>query len=413
MNTVAIEKKRIDLLDALRGFALFGIILAHMDNQYFAGFAPPGHENMNIKNGLDGVLQTVHDILIFGKFYTIFSFLFGVSFGIQLLLAKEKGQAFLSRFAWRLLILFIIGLINHIHYRGDILTIYGVLGFFLLLFYKAGNKVLLFWSFFFILNMPGYIFRTVDYIKSLQQQAATTKANEMPAGIDMKQMEKDATAYFTMVKNGDYIGIAKTNLSKEFITKLGFQVFSGRLFVTMGLFILGLYIAKKRVFENILSYKKDIKRWLWITGVFCTALVALYFSMGEKVFQLTGVTGLILSFLGDVFSPALTMVYIGAFILLFQKEKWNKWMTYLAPLGRMGLTTYLMQTMFGVFIFYGYGLNLLNKIGNSTAFAIGIVIFIAQIYFSKWWMSKYYYGPFEWLWRSATYMKLQPMKRKD
>jgi uncharacterized protein len=409
MNTVAIEKKRIDLLDALRGFALFGIILAHMDNQYFAGFPPPGHENMNIKNSFDSVLQMIHDILIFGKFYTIFSFLFGVSFGIQLLLAKERGQAFIGRFAWRLLILFIIGLINHIHYRGDILTIYGVLGFFLLLFYRAGNKALLFWSFFFILNMPGYIMRTVDYLKSLQHTAA--KATEAPAGFDMKQIEKDATMYFTMVKSGDYFGIAKTNLSKEFINKLGFQVYSGRLFVTMGLFILGLYMAKKRVFENILSYKKDIKKWLWITGVFCTALVALYFSMGEKLFQLTGVAGLILSFLGDAFSPALTVVYIGAFILLFQKEKWNKWMTGFAPLGRMGLTTYLVQTVFGLLIFYGYGLNLMDVIGNSAAFAIGVVIFIAQIYASKWWMSKYYYGPLEWLWRSATYMKMQPMKK--
>ena len=81
---------RIDIVDALRGFALFGIILAHFNNQYFAGFPPPGHEAMSIKNSVDPILQGIADIFIFGKFFTIFSFLFGLSFGIQLLNAKEK-----------------------------------------------------------------------------------------------------------------------------------------------------------------------------------------------------------------------------------------------------------------------------------------------------------------------------------
>ena len=414
MNTTVAPatSERIDIVDAIRGFALFGIIIAHMANQYYAGWPPPGHENMAVKNSFDGFLQTFHDILIVSKFYTIFSFLFGLSFGIQLLRSKEKGKSFLARFSWRLLLLFMIGFINHIHYRGDILTIYAVLGFFLLLFYKAGNKALLFWSFFFILNMPGYIFRTIDYVKSLQKPASTSQATGMPEGFDMKKMQAEATAYFNMVKKGDYIGIIKTNITKEFASKLDFQVFSGRLSVTFGLFVLGLYIAKRRIFENIREHLTGIKRWLWGTAIFCISMIALYFTLGEKIFQLTGLWGLILSFLGDVFSPALSMVYVAGFILLFQKAGWQKRLLNLAPMGRMGLTTYIMQTMIGVLLFYGYGFNLLDVIGNSATFAIGTVVFIVQMFFSKWWMKYFYYGPFEWFWRSATYFKLQPFRRE-
>lgn len=169
MQSHSLAKPRIEIVDALRGFALFGIILAHFNNQYFAGFPPPGHETMQIKNAADQVLQTIADAFVFGKFFTIFSFLFGLSFGIQLLNAKEKNKPFVGRFAWRLLILMLIAFIHHMHYRGDILIIYAILGFFLLLFYKASNRWLLIWAFIFMLNTPAFIFNTISYI-----QAATT-----------------------------------------------------------------------------------------------------------------------------------------------------------------------------------------------------------------------------------------------
>jgi uncharacterized protein len=105
------------------------------------------------------------------------------------------------------------------------------------------------------------------------------------------------------------------------------------------------------------------------------------------------------------------MVNVAGLILLFQKASRQKRMLNLAPLGRMGLTTYIIQTMFGVLIFYGYGLKLLDVIGNSTTFSIGTVIFIAQIYFSKCWMKYFNYNPFEWFWRSATHFKLHPFRR--
>jgi len=406
---------RIDIVDALRGFALFGIILAHFNNQYFAGFPPPGHEAMSIKNSVDPILQGIADIFIFGKFFTIFSFLFGLSFGIQLLNAKEKNKPFLGRFAWRLVILFLIAFIHHIHYRGDILIIYAVLGFFLLLFLKAGNKWLLVWAFFFILNGPTAIVNTVNYIKTKSKPPTEQVVQGPPPGVDFKKMGEDATVYFGKIKEGDYPWIIKTNISKEFKNKLDFQLFSGRLFVTMGLFILGFYIARRRIFENIAPHIKGIKKWLWISLALCVTSVACFLLLNLQTFFNTPDTlpRLIGISLINTFDPALSMVYAAGFILLYQKVNWQKKLSGLAPMGRMGLTTYLTQTVFGLLFFYGYGFNQMDEVGNSIIFTVAIAFFILQIYIGKWWMKHYYYGPLEWFWRSLTWFKWQPFKKKS
>jgi len=81
----------------------------------------------------------------------------------------------------------------------------------------------------------------------------------------------------------------------------------------------------------------------------------------------------------------------------------------LYALGRMGLTTYLTQTLFGFFLYFSIGFGLLNEIGAATALAIGLIVYLFQIFFSKWWLSRFQYGPIEWLWRSLTYFKVQPL----
>lgn len=397
-------KPRIEIVDALRGFALLGIIIAHMNNQYFAGFPAPGH-NLSVKNSFDNVLENISGIFIVGKFFTIFSFLFGLSFGIQMLNAQEKNKPFIGRFAWRLVLLGLIGLLHQVHYRGDILTIYTVLGFFLLLFYRASPRWLLFWSFFFILNMPGLIFQVVNYIQSMH-------ASGNRSGPDFAQMGRAATAYYDHVKSGDYLWLAKTNIEKEFQGKLMFQLFSGRLFITMGLFVLGLYAAKRRIFENLQLHVKGFKKWLWISLSISVACVLIYVLLGDK---LNGPPSGLSVALGSIlgwFDPALSMVYVSLIVIICQKPRAAKRFMGLVPVGRMGLTTYLVQTAFGLLFLYGYGFNQMDVVGNSVTFAAGILFFIIQVYLSRWWMERFYYGPFEWFWRSATLMKRQAFSKR-
>ena len=410
MNMPVPDKKRIEVVDALRGFALLGIILAHMNYQYYVGYMPPLHENIGINNAVDARLRNLHIVFVFGKFYSIFSFLFGLSFGIQMLNAKEKGLAFLRRFAWKLVLLFAIGFLHHMHYGSDVLTIYAVLGFGLLLFRKTNKRVLLFLAFVFILNIPGFTYKIINYINSkpgTERLLAIQSSNDA-----LKQIqENEATQYYNIVKKGNYAATLKANITYHFKNKFVYQVFNGRLLITMGLFFLGLFFARKRFFENLGLHIKAVKQWFWFSTAFCVTLIACYFLFKVKLYGTVGLFSLVVSFITDTFNMALAIVYFTGFILLFNNKIWQKNLQALVSIGRMALTTYLIQTILGILIFYGYGFNLLGVIGGEAAFCIGVVIFTAQVYFSKWWMEDYYYGPLEWFWRSLTYLKVQPLRK--
>lgn len=411
MQVPQLPKSRIDIVDALRGFALFGIVIAHMNNQYYAGYPPPGHESMSVKNGFDEVLDQLSGIFIVGKFYTIFSFLFGLSFGIQLMNAQERNRPFIGRFAWRLLVLFGIALLHQMHYRGDILTIYATLGFFLLIFNSASTKWLLIWAFIFLLNIPGVLYQLFELTRNAN--VAELASEEPSPGYE--RLKNDATAYYNHVKAGDYRWIIKENILHEFDNKFLFQLFSGRLFITIGLFLLGLYMARIRLFEQLTQYRQAIRTWTWVSVIAVIVAVAVYFLVGLN--NVTGTPQSIVQVLGLVFTgmfdPALSMIYVALFLSFTRSEAGMRRVGGLASLGRMGLTTYLVQTIFGLLLFYGYGLNMLDEIGNSISFPIGLAILLAQMFISKWWMKRYYYGPFEWFWRSATYLKWQPFRKKN
>lgn len=146
---------RIAVIDVLRGFTLLGIILVHFTEQYYAGQAPKSHENFTNHIVSDQIVSFIIGLLISGKFFMIFSFLFGLSFFIQFHRSEQQGS-FVIRFAWRLLVLFGIGLIHSLHYRGDILTIYAVLGLILLICYKLPDKILLIVAFYWFSMFPPY-----------------------------------------------------------------------------------------------------------------------------------------------------------------------------------------------------------------------------------------------------------------
>ena len=143
MQQIAEKKsERIDSIDVLRGFTLLGIILVHFTEQYYAGMHPQKYASFTEKGILDNIVSGFTGIFVTGKFFMIFSFLFGLSFYLQLS-KSNSGPAFFLRFVWRLAILFAIGFIHSLHYRGDILTIYAVLGLGLLIFYRLPDRALL------------------------------------------------------------------------------------------------------------------------------------------------------------------------------------------------------------------------------------------------------------------------------
>lgn len=395
-----LKKDRIEIIDILRGFALLGIIIVHFTEQYYAGQPPDSAVGFGAKNIADNIVQGFSGILVQGKFFMIFSFLFGLSFFIQLD-KSSSSPSFLLRFAWRLLVLFAIGFVHHLHYRGDILTIYAILGFGLLLCYKLPDRALLLIALLLVFNIPS--------VGARLYQAAFSVDGNSPFNSDQKELQ----LYFDTLKSGSYLSILKANFY-EFGFKFDFQVSSGRIYITLGLFLLGLYAGRKNFFEKweeqIDWIKRLMKTSLW-TILGCIVFTLTFFGgmqlAGMKISQQLNwaIGGLVY----DVFNACLATFYVMGILLLFRKKKWKPRLMQLYALGRMGLTTYLMQTLFGFFIFFSLGLGLLGTLGALPCLLIGLAVYAFQIFFSKWWLKNFRFGPVEWLWRSLTYLKAQPM----
>jgi uncharacterized protein len=407
LTETKIPTNRIEYIDVLRGFTLLGIGLIHMVEQYFAGPAPKAFENFQIKFLGDNIASGIVSFLISGKFFMIFSFLFGLSFFLQLK-NSDGSLKFSLRFTWRIIILLLIGLLHHLHYRGDILTIYAMLGVLLVLTQKLPDKVILIMGLLLMLNVPSFIVRGIDLIQFDASHPIDPFAGFMG---DDSANEK----YFNTLKQGPYLDIIKANFY-EHATKMNFQLLSGRIYTTAGLFLLGLYVGRKKVFENFSEkkdlFKKGLRFSLW-TLLGCVVFgVAFFGSFGLLGVELPAIAQWTVGGqLMDVFNAAQSLLYCCGLALLFQKIKWQSRLNFFAYVGRMGLTTYLMQTVFGTMIFFGFGLGKLGDIGALTCVGLSIIFFIIQVQFSKWWFNQFTYGPIEWLWRSATLLKIQPIKK--
>jgi uncharacterized protein len=391
---------RIDLIDIIRGFALFGIALIHFDEQFYLGPLPEVPAGMGSRSIADLIVQAILTTFIQGKFYMIFSFLFGLSFFIQL--GKSDGSyQFVLRFGWRLIVLFMIGILHQLHFAGDILTKYAVLGFVLLLVYPVPDRFLLVAGLLLVANMPCFVLRLYNGITA---QSLSFFGEELPPH-----------DYFDIMKTGDYLSIVKANWA-HMLPKLEFQLSSGRIFITTGLFLLGLLAGRRKYFENwqthVHTMKRLIKISLWtIGGCILVVLigVACHFILEIKVRQqiIMAIGGLAI----DVSNACMVTVYISCFCLLYRSEKWQRRLQIFCAPGRMGLTTYVAQAFFGIFIYSGIGLGLLGENGIAVNALIGAMVFVLQTYFSAWWLSRFRYGPFEWLWRSATYLRRQVLRK--
>ncbi len=387
--------KRIEEIDALRGFALFGIIITHMFEGYLASLTPPQYAGFNILFPIDTVSQTITQNLFVGKFYAIFSMLFGLSF--YLILDGKKDSSPL-KFAWRLVLLFLIGYIHHIHYRGDFLTVYAVFGLALIPFRKLPTKLILVVGLFLALNGPTILIDTIALIQRPARVSQSISINPNPV--------QQATIYYQLIIDGQYKKLLVSNSTIGFINKYNYLKFSGRLWVIPGLFLLGLWVGRKKWHENI--NRIPLIKCIFVTSLIGIPLVLINFYFSTPLNS--EVVRYFASIAKDASNLFIPLLYICLLLLLYKSNITQRFIKQLIPVGKMGLTTYVLQSAFGIAIFYGYGLGLLLNIPGTAALGLGMLFFTGQIFFSKWWFSKYTFGPLEWLWRSATNRSWQSNK---
>ena len=319
MQPVALQP-RIITVDALRGFALFGILLAHMIYWYSAG-PLPGDLYGKYNDIGSGIVSFMNEILISGKFFAFFSFLFGLSFYLQMQSMEKRQDNFVLRYGWRIAILGIIGLIHHAFWRGDILSIYAPLGFLLLPMRKWNSKLILIIGILFAINVPGKLIEVVKFLTTVHP----------PAGQAPQQGNFDAEgkAYYAIISQGTLWAVLKDNWL-NLSTKFRFQLDSGRIFITFGFFLLGMYTGRKRWFENPdeskVVFKKICRKSGWIAlGTFG---VALGMFGANSLFKLgwdqNPVIGFIFSIFFDILSAALVCFYVAGLSMLMYRERWQK-----------------------------------------------------------------------------------------
>jgi uncharacterized protein len=397
-------QERIHTVDLLRGWALLGILAVNME--FFAWPLSYMFFPQSWANPWDAFVENAIKIFAQGKFYTLFSTLFGWGFSVYLLKGERAGKSTLFTYARRLTVLLVIGAIHaYLIWMGDILLMYAGIGFFLFLFRKAKPRTLLVWAML-LLMLPPTMMLSGALAKATNEKAAVeiqkdTQRNEA----FFKELTEGA---FRAYPNGTFAEVTRQR-AREYNSIFGFLVFFGPTVLAM--FIMGLYAGRKGYLHDAAAHLPFFRRLMW-TG-FAVGVAGSIFS--EWAIHRTNMLGP--SFLGaavsfsDAFSdPGLGYAFASALILLSQRAGVAARLHPVAAAGRMALTNYLMQSLICTFIFYSHGLGMYGKIGPGWFPLFIVAIYGIELAWSPWWLSRFHFGPAEWLWRTLTYGKAQPMR---
>lgn len=389
--------KRIVVLDSLRGFALLGIALANYPEFSLYSFLSDAQQAEMATAGADRWTHWLQLLLVDGKFYTIFSVLFGIGFSIIIKNARERGADGMRIFYRRMIGLVMIGLAHlMLLWSGDILLLYALMGMMLPLFYGRKEKTVLTWAAV-MLVLPVIC----DVLIAV-------------TGIDPSSIPYDAWWYWC----GQF-GITEENFAtwlrdaetytgvSQFLVQGAFErtweiVSSHRYFKVLGLFLIGMYIGQKGMHADIAAHKGLLKKVAKVALGCALPLSAVYAWSGMGGHPWGDVAHSIL-YLISVYPLGIGYMAILSLVFLHTSES-RIWTTLAAP-GRMSLTTYLSQSMAGMLLFYGIGLGFGCSIGLWQTELVAIAVYIVLTLFAMGWLRAFAFGPFEWLWRMFTHMR--------
>lgn len=400
---------RSDILDIIRGFALLGVLL---DNLFaFTGW---GNLLQSQREAMatwpaDGILGLLELTFVHGKFYSVFSLLFGIGFSIIMIRNEQKGVPALRIFYRRLLVLLLIGACHlYFLWEGDILFLYASLGMLLPLFRKCSDRTLLIWAVALILSPI-----LIDCIKVLFNLKTGVFLEDLAKTIDAKTgMPTDDGWRTYLFAEGSGWKEWRNWQASGFLYRYAYIIESNRIPKVLGMFLIGLLAGRKLMYLHLEQYVglfRKLRNWGFIIGI-PASLAMAFFEIDDKSIPQAG--GLFDSIFYAFSVAPLGIAYASVLCLWWVKTKGKSKIRHFAPLGRMALTNYLMQTILGVIIYYGVGFGLGGQFGPLIFFPLGLAVYTIQILYSKWWLTRFNYGPFEWIWRQLTYGKRLPLKKK-
>lgn len=401
--------QRIHYMDALRGFALLGIFIINVPE----GFTFWSAKNTNTGpyfSSFDSSMHFLHVMFIEGKFYSLFSLLFGWGLALQWQRLKDKGITSVSLLRRRLFIMMLLGFLHiMLVWTGDIILFYSLLGFVLLSMRNWSDRRLVYGGFVLVLS-PILLYFLKMHLAWVNWPAA--KLYELAGNVDFRlngiRNETDMRLAF---QRPSYGSLLRMNTSGLFF-RYADLIFISRAPKVLGMFMIGFYLGRQGNYKRFLDNKK--KLWfIFITGMAigipCNYYHALYANWNDY-FNLTMKGWYKTLFYGLAVVP-LALSYAAGMALFFQTRLGKGFAYFFQPVGKMAFSNYITQSLMGVFIFFGVGLGMIDSIGPVYSTVLVVLLFILQAVFSKIWLNYFAYGPVEWLWRSLTYKKAQPVRK--
>lgn len=380
---------RVEVADVLRGLAVMGIILLH-SIEHFNFYSFPDTTGQSA--WLTFTDKAVWDGLFFllgGKAYAVFALLFGFSYFIQYDNQRMRGHDFRLRFCWRLILLFLIGNLNAMFFTAEVLVLYSLVGFILPLACKMKDK----WIFVLaciLLIQPLPLYYT---LRACFDLAFVTPA--LPTG-DLWG------ATFEVQSHGTFWETVRVNLWEGQLASLAWAWDNGRVFQTAALFLLGFLAGKRGLF-----LKENLKIW---NKVLCGSLLAFFplYGLGNMLpgfIDNPSIRTPLLLIISSLYKFAFMLLLVSAILFAYYRTRLQRRLAQIVPYGRMSLTNYITQSIFGSLLFYNWGFGLHDDLGITASFLTGILLFILQFSFCRWWMAHHSHGPMEYLWKRATWLK--------
>ncbi len=399
-------RARYEIIDIIRGFALFGVLVANMVMTT---------QDLGITEEMRVALPTVRldnfslfltGTFIDGKFFTLFSMLFGLGFAVQLSRAAHREVSVLPTYIRRLGILFIFGAAHGLLlWFGDVLHVYALLGLVLILFRNQSDRTILLWAFGILLFLMGL--PTLNWFAEANGWEDTMIFGRVIAPSEM----------YESLRHGGYAEILRLNwrVHLQDYGEFGFNNILLWYLDIFSKFLFGFYVGRRKWLQHVQEHNGHFRRvlpWALVIGLAGNAFMyaGWVYDIGRPESDFARA---VMRSLHEVWVLSLSIGYVCALVLIYQSAPWRFFITCLAPLGRMALTNYLSQSVFLLALFYGIGFGLLGEVGAGACLALSVMIIAVQITLSAWWLNRFQFGPMEWLWRSLTYAKLQPLQKKS
>lgn len=390
---------RIEVVDALRGIALFAIVILHCFEHYNLYHIPENYPQW--LTALDrGVWDTTW-FLMAGKAFSTFSLLFGLSFYIQLRNAERRGLHFRGRFVWRMLLLVLFSQFHSLFYNGDILLLYAVMGLSLVAVSRLSTRAML-------ILAGVMILQPVEWIRML------CALGDIPLPEYGNHWMEYARLAKPVMESGCLTEVVGSNITYGQLYGNLWQIENGRIFQIGGLFLFGTAAGRLDLFSDT---PRSIALWKKITLYAALLFVPVNLLRMVVPDMVQGDPRLLMPV--EIALPSITnflmmCFLVGCFVLLwYDRGKGYRFQRLFIPFGRMSLTNYIAQSIIGVTLFYGFGLGLYRTTGATACLLIAVGIFALLWGFSRWWLSRHRQGPLEWIWKRLTWIGVPSQRRAD